>query len=77
MAADPEFDRDELLPAEPRRREEPEELGLFRRERTTLKVNVLSAELGAPIVFLASSRAGKSTGSDPNLDGGVIRSYRR
>jgi rhamnulose-1-phosphate aldolase/alcohol dehydrogenase len=56
---------------------EPDELEAFYRQRTTLKVNVLPADIAAAILFLASSQAGKSTGNILNVDGGVALSYPR
>ena len=49
-----------------------DELEAFYRERTTLKVNVLPADIAAAILFFASPRrSGKSTGNILNVDGGV------
>ena len=56
---------------------EPDELEAFYRERTTLKVNVLPADVAAAILYLASSAAAKSTGNILNVDGGVALSYPR
>jgi rhamnulose-1-phosphate aldolase/alcohol dehydrogenase len=56
---------------------EPDELEAFYRERTTLKVNVLPADIAAAILYLASSSAAKSTGNILNVDGGVALSYPR
>ncbi len=56
----------------------PDELEAFYRERTTLKVNVLPADIAAAILYLASSlRSGKSTGNILNVDGGVALAYPR
>jgi rhamnulose-1-phosphate aldolase/alcohol dehydrogenase len=50
----------------------------FYRERTTLKVNVLPADIVAAILFFCSPRrAGKSTGNILNVDGGVALAYPR
>ena len=55
-----------------------DELEAFYRERTTLKVNVLPADIAPAILFFASSRrSGKSTGNILNVDGGVALAYRR
>jgi len=55
-----------------------DELEDFYRERTTLKVNVLPADIVAAILFFCSSRrAGKSTGNILNVDGGVALAYPR
>ena len=54
------------------------ELESFYRERTTLKVNVLPADIAAAILFFASPRrSGKSTGNILNVDGGVALAYPR
>ncbi len=46
--------------------------------RTTLKVNVLPADIAAAILFFASrNRSGKSTGNIINVDGGVALAYPR
>jgi rhamnulose-1-phosphate aldolase/alcohol dehydrogenase len=55
-----------------------DELEEFYRERTTLKVNVLPADIVAAILFFCSPRrAGKSTGNILNVDGGVALAYPR
>ena len=55
-----------------------DELEDFYRERTTLKVNVLPADIVAAILFFCSARrAGKSTGNILNVDGGVALAYPR
>ena len=55
-----------------------DELEAFYRDRTTLKVNVLPADIAAAILFFASPRrSGKSTGNILNVDGGVALSYPR
>jgi rhamnulose-1-phosphate aldolase/alcohol dehydrogenase len=57
---------------------EADELERFYRERTTLKVNVLPADIAAAILFFASPRrSGKSTGNILNVDGGVALAYPR
>ena len=57
---------------------EADELEGFYRERTTLKVNVLPADIAAAIIFFASpARSGKSTGNILNVDGGVALAYPR
>jgi rhamnulose-1-phosphate aldolase/alcohol dehydrogenase len=56
----------------------PDELEAFYRERTSLKVNVLPADIAAAILFFASPRrSGKSTGNILNVDGGVALAYPR
>ena len=55
-----------------------DELEAFYRERTTLKVNVLPADIAAAILYFASPRrSGKSTGNILNVDGGVALAYPR
>lgn len=54
-----------------------EDLPDFYRGRTTLGVNVYPEDVAEAIVFLASSRAGKSTGNVINVDGGVAAAYTR
>jgi rhamnulose-1-phosphate aldolase/alcohol dehydrogenase len=55
-----------------------DELEDFYRERTTLKVNVLPADIVSAILFFCSPlRAGKSTGNILNVDGGVALAYPR
>ena len=57
---------------------EPDELEAHYRDRTTLKVNVLPADIVAAILFFCSPRrAGKSTGNILNVDGGVALAYPR
>ena len=57
---------------------DPAELEDFYRERTTLKVNVLPADIVSAILFFCSTRrAGKSTGNILNVDGGVALAYPR
>jgi rhamnulose-1-phosphate aldolase/alcohol dehydrogenase len=54
------------------------ELEAFYRDRTTLKVNVVPADIAAALLFFASPRrSGKSTGNVLNVDGGVALSYPR
>jgi rhamnulose-1-phosphate aldolase/alcohol dehydrogenase len=48
------------------------------RARTTLKVNVVPADIAEAVLFLASPRrSGKSTGNVLNVDGGVALAYPR
>jgi rhamnulose-1-phosphate aldolase/alcohol dehydrogenase len=48
------------------------------RARTTLKVNVLPADIAEAVLYFASpTRAAKSTGNILNVDGGVALSYPR
>ena len=55
-----------------------DQLEAFYRERTTLKVNVLPADIATAILYFASSRrSGKSTGNILNVDGGVALAYPR
>jgi rhamnulose-1-phosphate aldolase/alcohol dehydrogenase len=57
---------------------EPDELETHYRERTTLKVNVLPADIAAAILFFSSPRrSGKSTGNIINVDGGVALAFPR
>jgi rhamnulose-1-phosphate aldolase/alcohol dehydrogenase len=57
---------------------EADELEDFYRERTTLKVNVLPADIVSAILFFCSPRrSGKSTGNILNVDGGVALAYPR
>ena len=56
----------------------PEELEAHYRARTTLKVNVLPADVAEAVVYLASPvRSGKSTGNVLNVDGGVAGAFPR
>jgi rhamnulose-1-phosphate aldolase/alcohol dehydrogenase len=56
----------------------PEELEGHYRARTTLKVNVLPADVAEAVLFFASpDRSGKSTGNLLNVDGGVAAAYPR
>jgi rhamnulose-1-phosphate aldolase/alcohol dehydrogenase len=54
-----------------------EDLPAFYRGRTVLGVNVYPEDVAEAIVFLASARAGKSTGNVINVDGGVTAAYTR
>jgi len=57
---------------------DPDELEAHYRARTTLKVNVVPADVAEAVVFLASAvRSGKSTGNVINVDGGVAGAYPR
>jgi rhamnulose-1-phosphate aldolase/alcohol dehydrogenase len=56
----------------------PEELEEHYRARTTLKVNVLPADIAEAVLYFASPRrAAKSTGNILNVDGGVALAYPR
>jgi rhamnulose-1-phosphate aldolase/alcohol dehydrogenase len=56
----------------------PEELEEHYRARTTLKVNVLPADIAEAVLHFASrERSGKSTGNVLNVDGGVAAAYPR
>jgi NAD(P)-dependent dehydrogenase (short-subunit alcohol dehydrogenase family) len=55
-----------------------DELEEHYRSRTTLKVNVLPADVAEAVLYFASSRrSGKSTGNVLNVDGGVALAYPR
>ncbi|MES1247809.1 MAG: bifunctional aldolase/short-chain dehydrogenase [Actinomycetota bacterium] len=57
---------------------EPAGLEDFYRARTTLKVNVVPADVAEGVLFFASpARSGKSTGNVLNVDGGVAAAYPR
>jgi rhamnulose-1-phosphate aldolase/alcohol dehydrogenase len=57
---------------------EPEELEEHYRERTTLGVNVLPADIAQAVLHFASTaRSGKTTGNVLNVDGGVAAAYPR
>jgi NAD(P)-dependent dehydrogenase (short-subunit alcohol dehydrogenase family) len=57
---------------------EPEELEEHYRERTTLGVNVLPADIAQAVLHFASAaRSGKTTGNLLNVDGGVAAAYPR
>jgi rhamnulose-1-phosphate aldolase/alcohol dehydrogenase len=55
----------------------PDELEEFYRGRTTLRQNVVPADVAEAVLFLVSSRAAKSTGNVINVDGGVAIAYPR
>jgi NAD(P)-dependent dehydrogenase (short-subunit alcohol dehydrogenase family) len=56
----------------------PDELEEHYRARTTLKVNVVPADIAEAVLYFASPRrAGKSTGNILNVDGGVALAYPR
>jgi rhamnulose-1-phosphate aldolase/alcohol dehydrogenase len=56
----------------------PDELEEHYRARTTLKVNVLPADIAEAVLYFASPRrAAKSTGNILNVDGGVALAYPR
>jgi rhamnulose-1-phosphate aldolase/alcohol dehydrogenase len=57
---------------------DPAGLEDFYRARTTLKVNVVPADVAEAALFFASpARSGKSTGNVLNVDGGVAGAYPR
>jgi rhamnulose-1-phosphate aldolase/alcohol dehydrogenase len=57
---------------------EPSELEGFYAARTTLKVNILPADIAEAVLHFASAvRSGKSTGNLLNVDGGVPAAYAR
>src|SRR5579862_2956542 len=55
----------------------PDELEAFYKNRTTMKVGVVSADIAEAVYFFASSRSAKSTGNILNVDGGVLAAYPR
>ncbi|MDQ8045923.1 MAG: bifunctional aldolase/short-chain dehydrogenase [Solirubrobacteraceae bacterium] len=56
----------------------PNELEEHYRQRNTLKVNILPADIAQAVTHFASSaRSGKSTGNILNVDGGVPAAYSR
>jgi rhamnulose-1-phosphate aldolase/alcohol dehydrogenase len=56
----------------------PEELEQYYRDRTTLGVDVLPADVAQAVLHFASAvRSGKSTGNILNVDGGVAAAYPR
>lgn len=55
----------------------PDELEEHYRARTTLKVNILPADIAEAVRFFVSPRSSKSTGNMLNVDGGVAISYPR
>ncbi len=55
----------------------PEQLEEFYRQRTTLKVNVFPEDIAEAILFYASDRSAKTTGSALTVDGGVPAAYAR
>jgi rhamnulose-1-phosphate aldolase/alcohol dehydrogenase len=57
---------------------EPDELEEHYRQRTTLGVNVLPADIAQAVLHFASpARSGKSTGNLLNVDGGVAAAFPR
>jgi rhamnulose-1-phosphate aldolase/alcohol dehydrogenase len=57
---------------------EPEELEEHYRRRTTLRVNIVPADIAQAVLHFASAaRSGKSTGNILNVDGGVSAAYPR
>jgi NAD(P)-dependent dehydrogenase (short-subunit alcohol dehydrogenase family) len=57
---------------------EPDELEEHYRRRTTLRVNILPADIASAVLHFASpARSGKSTGNLLNVDGGVPAAYAR
>lgn len=55
----------------------PEELPEYYRQRTVLKVNVRPEDVAEAVLFLASSRASRTTGCTLTVDGGVAGAYVR
>src|SRR3954447_5028299 len=56
----------------------PDELDEHYRQRNTLKVNILPADIAEAVIHFASERrSGKSTGNVLNVDGGVPAAYSR
>lgn len=56
---------------------EPDELEEYYRRRTTLQVNVYPDDIAEAVVFLASSKASKTTGTMITVDGGVAAAFTR
>jgi NAD(P)-dependent dehydrogenase (short-subunit alcohol dehydrogenase family) len=56
---------------------DPDELEEFYRGRTTLRQNVVPADIAEAVLFFVSYRAAKSTGNVLNVDGGVAIAYPR
>jgi rhamnulose-1-phosphate aldolase/alcohol dehydrogenase len=57
---------------------EPDELDEHYRQRNTLKVSILPADIAQAVLHFASeARSGKSTGNMLNVDGGVPAAYAR
>ncbi|GER85739.1 putative oxidoreductase YuxG [Thermogemmatispora aurantia] len=55
----------------------PEQLEDYYRQRTTLKVNVFPEDVAEAVLFYASDRSSKTTGSALTVDGGVPAAYLR
>jgi rhamnulose-1-phosphate aldolase/alcohol dehydrogenase len=56
---------------------EERELESYYRNRTTLKVNVYPEDVAEAVLFLASARSAKTTGSTITVDGGIAGAYTR